>query len=392
VRFIFLILAVTVIIDLMIDQGRLQRHSLSVVALGGHRVIAKAHLFEFKTDKLNWGLGLRGLVALVVPFIVLAALGIPQYWAPLSFGVIFVAIGDVFTQTAPIGFRMRRLAIITLVGAVLTALGVVMGVNWELAVLGTFVVTLLLGATLVWGKPDALAAQQLNIWFMVSLFLHGGPAKALPLALAWLIGGGLYMLLSLVRFKRQPSPSAAAQGTAPSQSPQSLFAKYFALFRFTNPQFRYVLLKALAVTVGAAIGFGFGIPYGFWIPLLTLLILQPDYEQTLNNFVLRMLATILAAALAAVVLFGVQNQYVMALIILASAFLAGALIQVNMLSYIFFLTLFIILLDDLATPGSLTDVWARVLDTLIAALIAVVVVFLFMRPSQKTKSSSVASG
>jgi uncharacterized membrane protein YccC len=88
----------------------------------------------------------------------------------------------------------------------------------------------------------------------------------------------------------------------------------------------------------------------------------------------------------------VQNQYLMALIILVAAFLAVAVHGANMLSFIFFLTLVILLLLDVSTPGSLTDVWARVLNVFIGALIAVVVVFLFMRPSQKTESSSVASG
>ena len=105
-----------------------------------------------------------------------------------------------------------------------------------------------------------------------------------------------------------------------------------------------------------------------------------------------MIGTILAAALAAVLLFSVQNQYLMALIILVSAFFAVAMHGANMLSYIFFLTVVILLLLDVSTPGSLTDVWARVLNVFIGALIAVVVVFLFMRPSQKTESSSVASG
>jgi len=67
-----------------------------------------------------------------------------------------------------------------------------------------------------------------------------------------------------------------------------------------------------------------------------------------------------------------------------------------MLIYIFFSTVALLLLSDLSTPGSLTDVWARMLDVFIGALIAVVVVvvFLFMKPSQKTESStsSVASG
>ena len=330
-----------------------------------------ANLFEFKTDKLNWGSGLRVVVALIVPLIVLGALGLTQYWPAVSFGAFFVGISDIMTLKAPIGYRMRRLGIITLAGALLTALGLVLGVNWELAVLGTFVITLLLGASLAWGKPAALAAYLLNIWFIASLSFQGGAAQALPQALAWLIGGALYMLLALVRFKRQPSPSEAVQGTAPVQSPKSFFATYFALFRFTSPQFRYVLLKALAVTVGTAIGLGFGIPYAYWIPIFTLVIMQPDHEQTLNIVIQRMIGTILAAALAAVLLVSMHNQYLMALIIMAFAFLAVAMHGANMLIYIFFSTVVILLLVDFSTPGSLTDVWARMLNVFIGALIAV---------------------
>ena len=90
-------------------------------------MIAKAHLFEIKTDGIHWGLGLRVVVVLIVPLIVLGALGLTQYWANVSFGVIFVAISDVFTLKAPIGYRMRRLGIITLSGALLTTLGLVLG-------------------------------------------------------------------------------------------------------------------------------------------------------------------------------------------------------------------------------------------------------------------------
>ena len=359
-------------------------------------MIAKAHLFEFKSDGVHWGLGVRVLVALLAPLIVMDPLGLTQYWGSLSFGVLFVALSDMFTLKAPIGYRLQRLGIITLLGALLTALGLVLGLNWELAVLGTFVITLLCGASLAWGKPAAFGAYLLNIWFIASLSFKGGTAQALPQGLAWLVGGALYMLLVLVRFKRQSSSAEAPPATAPSLSPKSLFETYFALFRFSNPKFRYVLLKALAVTVGAAIGFGFGfgILYGRWIPIYTLVILQPDYEQTIDLFALRMLGTILAAALASVLLVGVHNQYILALIVVVFAFIAASMHEANMLIYIFFNTTTLLLLLDFSTPGSLTDVWARMLNVFIGALIAVVVVFLFMRPSQKTESStsSVASG
>ena len=107
-----------------------------------------------------------------------------------------------------------------------------------------------------------------------------------------------------------------------------------------------------------------------------------------------MIGTILAAALASVLLVGVHNQYILALIVVVFAFLAASMHEANMLIYIFFNTTTLLLLLDLSTPGSLTDVWARMLNVFIGALIAVVVVFLLMRPSQKTESSTstVASG
>ena len=119
-------------------------------------MIAKAHLFEFKTDKIKWGSGLRVVVILVVSLIVLDALGLSQYWASVTFGAFIMGMCDLLVLNSPTGYRMQRFGVILLVGALLTALGLVLGVNWVLAVLGTFVITLLLGATLAWGKPCLL--------------------------------------------------------------------------------------------------------------------------------------------------------------------------------------------------------------------------------------------
>jgi hypothetical protein len=215
-----------------------------------------ADLFEFKTDQLKWGK--------------------VQYWPNISFGVLYVGLSDLFSHGAPFSTRMRRLTITTLVGALFTALGA----NWEVAVLATFVVTLLCGAALAWGMPAVAVAYLLNLWFVFSLSLHGGAAQALPQALAWLIGGALYMLVALIHFRReQSSASDPAQGQIPVQRSGSLFATYFALWRFSSPQFRWVLLKALAVTLASAIGLGFVLPDAQWVPIFTLIVLQPGSEE-----------------------------------------------------------------------------------------------------------------
>ena len=248
-------------------------------------MIAKAHLFEFKTDKLNWGIGVRVVVALFVPLIVLGALGLTQYWASVSFGVIYVGISDILTLKAPIGYRMRRLGIITLAGALLTALGLVLGVNWELAVLGTFVITLLCGATLAWGKPAALAAYlpQHLVRRVTFLSRRDGEGLAAGACMAdwWSVIHAVWRWCA--SSGNPPLPNLHKEQLRRSRrNPSSRRTSHCSGSR--THQFRFVLLKALAVTVGAAIGFGFGLPYGYWIPIITLVVLQADYEETRNKF------------------------------------------------------------------------------------------------------------
>lgn len=350
-----------------------------------------ATLVEVKTDKIKWGSGLRCAVALFVPLIVTGALNLTQYWPSIAFGVLFVGISDIIVLGAPLGYRMMRLGIITLVGALLTALGLVLGVNLLLTLLGTFVISLLCGAALAWGKPAALAGLLLNGWFLVSLSFQGGASQSLAQGLAWLIGGAIYMLLALLRFERQPTSAAPAQGNTPTQSPGSLLRTYFAFFKFTSPAFLFVLLKALAITIGTAIGLGFRLPEAHWIPVYTLIVLQADFEQTLSSFVQRVLGTILGAILAAVLLGTIHNPSFIALIMMAITIVGVAMHDANKLIYIFSTTVAILLLLGLQSAGSLTDVWARVLNVFIGALLAAVVVFLFIRPSQKKQLSSDAS-
>jgi hypothetical protein len=196
-------------------------------------VIAKAKLFEFKFDKLNWRGSLIVTVGLLVSLIVLDVLGLSKYWSSFAFGILFVGISDLSSRGDSKSNRMRRIAIMTLAGAFITGIGTVLGVNWALAAVGTFVLVLLFGASEAWGKHAAFAAYMILIWYFVSLGFHGGLTQALREALAWLLGGVLYMLLSLMRFRRQSSSSQAEQEPAPVQESGSLLGTYFAFFKFS---------------------------------------------------------------------------------------------------------------------------------------------------------------
>lgn len=337
-----------------------------------------AKLFEFKYDKMNWGGALRITVGLLVSLIVLTALGQSKYWGSFAFGILFVGISDLYSPGDSMSVRTRRIVITTLAGALITGLGTALGVNWALATMGTFVIALLFGASEAWGKTAAFAAYLVLIWYFVSLGFHGGLSQALPEALAWLLGGALYLLLGQVKFRRKGSSSPQAeQEQAPVQESGSLLSRYFAFFSFSSPLFHFNVLKALAVALAAGIGLGFNLPYAYWIPLFTHIVMQPGRRDSLSVFVLRLLATIVGAVLASVLLGSIHSSAILEVIAVICVFIGVALHNVNLLTYLFFTTLSILLLDGLSTPGTLTDVRARVLNVLIGSLIALAFALLY---------------
>jgi uncharacterized membrane protein YccC len=151
------------------------------------------------------------------------------------------------------------------------------------------------------------------------------------------------------------------------------------------------LLKAFAAALATAIGLGFNLPYAYWIPLFTHIIMQPGVQDSFSLFVQRLLATIVGAVLASVLLHYIHNNVILEVIGVICAFIAGAVYYVNLLFYLCFITTCILLLDGLSTPGTLTDVRARVLNVLIGSLIAVVFALLY-QAIEKFWPSSVASG
>ena len=110
------------------------------------------------------------------------------------------------------GYRVARMALVAVAGALLTALGFGIGAGaWGVVVLAAFVATLLGGLAVTYGLHRFVAAYFLNVWFIIALglptllafglpdhfrsgLIHGEPWKQ---ALAWLVGSALVDRLDL---------------------------------------------------------------------------------------------------------------------------------------------------------------------------------------------------
>jgi len=106
-------------------------------------------VFELKWQGFSLRTGVFILAVLLLPLIVLAAIGQQKYWISVSFGALFVLLSDPGGDYADRAARMAEFAVI---GALLTALGFgVGGEAWGWPVLAAFVITLLAGLAVKFG-------------------------------------------------------------------------------------------------------------------------------------------------------------------------------------------------------------------------------------------------
>ncbi|MFK0259071.1 hypothetical protein [Streptomyces sp. NPDC090445] len=151
----------------------------------------------FKIDRQGFNLrrGVSVLLVMLIPVVVLGALGEEEYFVSVALGALFTGLCD---PGGRYSYRAPRLVVIAVSGALLTALGYWLGAQaWGLVVPAAFLVTVLAGLAVTYGMHRFVAALLLNIWFLVALALpaayraDGVHTSAWPQALAWLIGSGL---------------------------------------------------------------------------------------------------------------------------------------------------------------------------------------------------------
>ena len=332
-----------------------------------------AKVFEAKWQAFNLRRGVRVLVILLVPLIVLAAIGQEKYWIGVSFGALLVGLADPGGDYA---YRVSHMAVFAVIGALLTVLGFGIGRQaWGFAVLATFVITLLAGLAVKFGLHRFAAAIILNVWFVVVLTLPGAfqldhiHTSGWAQALAWLAGAALAIaytgIVWLVR-GRTAQPQPAAELIPGDTAPVPL----------TRPVILFAVIRAAAVSIAVAVAFGLHVTDADWMPIATIAAMKPDLEQSTLAAEQRLAGAILGAAVAALFLLTVHNKYALEAVIIILGALAGSIRTVSYTLYTAATAGFVLIAADLPHPSNLAAEGRRVLFTFIGVGIAVVVMFL----------------
>ncbi len=339
-----------------------------------------AKVFGAKWQDFNWRRG--AILAVVLGLLIIVGV-LPherRYFLSAIFGALFVAMVDPGGEYA---YRVARLAVFAVAGALLTALGFGIGPSpWGWVVLAVFVATLLGGLAVKYGLHRFVAAYLLNAWFIIALGLptllafdyprlyHSGLIHVEPWkqALAWLIGSAVWIAVSFIMWlargrKAEPQPVAEIPGDI---SPRPL----------TRPIILFAVIRAAAVAIAVAIAFGLKLPDAYWMPVAAIIAMKPDLQQSALVAEQRVAGTIAGAAVAALVLLAVDNRTALEVIIVVLFALAGSIRTVSYTWYTAAVAGAVLIAADVPHPSNLTDEGRRILFTLAGVGISIVVLLL----------------
>ena len=328
-----------------------------------------ALLFRSNSDaKLNPVKGFYTALAMFLPLLVLTMLGQSAFGALVMTGALLTSFGDVGTSPRTQAWSLGMTAA---GGALMTALGRLIGGPWWVEIVEIFLVVFISKLLAVYGRVAATLGLLLTIPFVSSLANRSGPATALTAGGGFLLGGVVLMLFALLFTWLQSHQSMLRNDVRPngSQSPLTTRASQLTL---TSPLLRFSLLCAVGAAVAAGSGWIWGVPPLYWAALTIIICTQLDQKASQRKALQNVVATYLGALLADAVIVSVQNALVLGLIVVAITFLAFTVKDLNDLLYLFFFTILILLLISTGMSGQSLAGW-RVVTTLIGAGIVIVI-------------------
>ncbi len=201
------------------------------------------------------------------------------------------------------------------------------------------------------------------------LILAGGTLQTLIMVTVW-----RWRYVDAAPVEAEPDPF---KGVAPS------FKILWSNLCEPSDARHYALRQGITLAVAAAMEHFTGLPNGYWVPMTALLVLRPAFQPTFHRGVLRVLGTIVGAALATLLVRELRlDPLTLAALTALFAWLAYALVNVNYGLFAVFLTGYIVFLLDFGGLSARVVVAHRTLNTALGGGLALLsyVTVLVRRP------------
>jgi len=231
---------------------------------------------------------------------------------------------------------------------------------------------------------------QCAIALLIAAAFSGGLSAAGLRACLVLCGGLLQTLVALIAQPDTGEPNIAAQLPRVSFRRPGLRRALRRLRPHVaprSPAFRYAARLALTLGLAAGVTRTLGMRQWYWVPMTALLVLKPDLQQTLTRGFARIGGTLIGAAVATLVAATLRpSPPLLVALVLLSALLCYALLNVNYAVYAIVITAYVAFLLALVGLPELVVVRMRVVNTALGGLCAFLGHFLFLPGTRRASS------
>jgi hypothetical protein len=144
-----------------------------------------------------------------------------------------------------------------------------------------------------------------------------------------------------------------------------------ANFSWSSAPCRFATRLGLTLTAGAGLAHYGRLTNGYWVPMTALLVIRPDFQQTIYRGLARVGGTLIGAILASLMVIELRpNLLMLAGLIVVFAWMASSTVTVNYGAFSIFLTAYIVFLLAFAGLPERAVVWHRSLNTTFGGCLA----------------------
>ncbi len=161
------------------------------------------------------------------------------------------------------------------------------------------------------------------------------------------------------------------------------------MYLISSPLIRRALRMAIAMFMAVIAYRTIGLTQGFWVPLTVCIIMQTTTGATLRKGLQRLVGTFLGIIIGSLLVMWIHESLIIDILLVLFLFLAYALKAFNLTNYGIFvvpLTIMVVFLVSAVAPQEAYHlIWARLYDTALGAIIAVLITFLIFPISLKAE-------
>lgn len=340
------------------------------------------HIFKVERE------GVRTAFAAIVPLLTGQALGYPMVGLMIGLGGLYTAIADKYKA------NWKTLSVAALGISFATFCGSLGGKSPQMAILLLFFWAFVGGMMTLYGNIAGNLGYITTLVLAVNLGLPAGLIQAADRSLEFLAGGAWAILITLLLWHRTGPRDEVTLSHVPSRSRPLLWVFHQRIRKMTrNLTFRSELFHhALRVAVVAAISVALykllKFEHGYWLTITVLVIMKPELADTRKRAHERIVGSIVGGTIAVVLAATVRNIILLDVLIVLFSVLAYSHLRHSYSLYVIFLTPFIVLMIDLASPGDWQIALTRVFNTLAGGLLALLAGFLMQRRARAPRRSA----